>query len=126
MRYSKKISLPDSLVQPMNEAEKEGPIPVPDGPRFYKVTNSGPVEWFVQSGYTVPMEHHVFPVPDGVIDIVSDYQPNLQVKKKKDQARNPHKGFKSQNQRLFAPACGRLHFSADNSSGGIKERRGPG
>lgn len=83
LRYSNKTSLSDSLVQLLEEAEKNGPIPDPNGPCFFKITNSHLIEWFYQAGHIIPsMEHHVFPVSNGVIDIVSDYEPKFIVKKR--------------------------------------------
>lgn len=87
-RYTNEVPM-TVLVPLMEEARKNGKILDSNGPLFYKMTDSDYIEWhdslgFIPSSEIPNVEHHLIPGPDGVYEFISEYEPKIVVREKRN------------------------------------------
>ncbi|SET60122.1 hypothetical protein SAMN05216389_11674 [Oceanobacillus limi] len=81
-RFTNEIVESDSLVDLIQEAhhnKKTSPVNRID---FYKIINSGYLDSIEKTGWIgemVELEHHMYPVSDGSLEVISDYEPKIHV-----------------------------------------------
>ncbi|MFS0672064.1 hypothetical protein [Ornithinibacillus sp. 179-J 7C1 HS] len=87
-RYSNEILQSSSLVDLMLEAQKKSKMISNNNLEFYKMINSDFIDFVKKSGFaddSINLEHHLYPVADGVLEIISDYEPSIIIKESSHQ-----------------------------------------
>ena len=82
--YANDILQSTFLAELMDEAIQHEDFSANDELVFYKMMNSPAINKLKQAGFaddTVKLEHHLYPVSDGIFEVVSNYEPEFRHKK---------------------------------------------